>query len=379
MASVRILHASDLHICTVSNLTSPVDRITAGTFFDAVVHGILVSSYDVSVLQRFADFVYQQAARGLLHAVVLTGDIATTGEREDLSKALEFFKAKPDFRLSTQTTEQEPTLAGISIPLFLLPGNHDRYRTGPGYAPGGLGYGPGGRVFDDVFDDYWREPVMPILDLRNEVHDYGFHTKGSDSHTESSPNPSPQPSNPSTKVLDYAPIRNGGLAVAIISADFNLLTSDHCDTPFGWLAQGKAYEDILDLLEETTNTIVDSWGESNQLCVIWAVHFPPSFPHVSRLMRLIDSDKFIRSANRCRVNAVLAGHTHDPVRYRRPEMKFDVFCAGTVSQAFAPCSNHFRILEIKNDSGEISIASEDYLFRKFPRGIITNRSGFYRL
>lgn len=345
MASVRILHASDLHICTVSNLTSPVDRLSAGTVFDAVVQGILVSSYDVSVLQRFADFVYQQAARGLLHAIVLTGDIATTGEREDLSKALEFFKARPDSRLATHTPEQEPTLAGISIPTFLLPGNHDRYRTGPGYAPGGLGYGPGGRVFDDVFEEYWREPVMPAFYLLN----------------------------------DYEPIRNGDLAVAIISADFNLLTSDHCDTPFGWLAQGKAYEDTLDLLEDTSNAIVSRWLTSHQLCVIWAVHFPPSFPQVSRLMRLIDSDEFIRRANRCGVNAVLAGHTHDPVRYRRPEMKFDVFCAGTVSQAFAPGGNHFRILEIKNDSGEISIASEDYLFRTLSKGMITNRSGFYRV
>jgi hypothetical protein len=94
-------------------------------------------------------------------------------------------------------------------------------------------------------------------------------------------------------------------------------------------------------------------------------------------MQLIDSDKFVLRANRCGVNAVLAGHTHDAVRYRRPEMKFDVFCAGTVSQAFAPGGNHLRILQIKNDRGEIAIASEDYLFRRFPGGIITDRSGFY--
>jgi predicted phosphodiesterase len=96
-------------------------------------------------------------------------------------------------------------------------------------------------------------------------------------------------------------------------------------------------------------------------------------------MRLIDGEKLVLWANWCDVNAVLAGHTHDPVRYRRPEMKFDVFCAGTVSQAFAPGGNHFRVLEIKNDGGEISITSEEYRFCTLSKGMITNRSGFYRV
>jgi predicted phosphodiesterase len=324
-----------------------MDHLTPGTVYDAVVEGILVSSYDVTVLQRFTDFVYQQAARGLLDAVVLTGDIATTGDPEELEKALEFFEAPPDYRLGTQSVEQEPTLAGVSIPILLLPGNHDRYRTGPGYAPGGVGYGPGGQQFDRIFERYWHGPVMPALD--------------------------------SNAIAEYHPICNGDLAVAIISADFNLLTTDDCNCPFGWLAQGKAYDHILGQLVDTTYEIVSRWSESYRLCVIWAIHFPPDFPKISRLMRLIDSDKFVLRANWWDVNAVLAGHTHDPVRYRRPEMKFDVLCAGTVSQAFAPGGNHFRILEIKNDGGEISIASEEYRFRTLSKGMITNRSGFYRL
>jgi 3',5'-cyclic AMP phosphodiesterase CpdA len=140
-----------------------MDHLTPGTLYDAVVEGILVSSYDVTVLQRFTDFVYQQVARGSLDAVILTGDIATTGDPEELEKALEFFEAPPDYRLGTQTFEQEPTLAGVPIPIFLLPGNHDRYRTGPGYAPGGVGYGPGGQQFDRIFERYWHGPVMPAL------------------------------------------------------------------------------------------------------------------------------------------------------------------------------------------------------------------------
>jgi len=309
---------------------------------------MLVSSYDVGVLQRFADFVHQHAANGLLDAVVLTGDIATTGDTEELEKALEFFEAPPDVRLRSQTSEQEPTLAELPIPIFLLPGNHDRYKTGPGYAPGGFGYGPGGREFDRIFKKYWRGPVMPTFDSQADI-------------------------------LDYKPLRNDGLVVAIISADFNLLTADDCNWPFGWLAQGKVYDPILDQLEDSTTSIVTHWRRSNEVCVIWAIHFPPSYPRISRLMQLIESDRFVLRANTCGVKAVLAGHTHDPVKYRRPEMKFDVFCAGTVSQGFAPGGNHFRIIEIRNDTGQISIASEDYRFRHFSDGIITNRSGFYEV
>ncbi|HLA10568.1 MAG TPA: metallophosphoesterase [Pyrinomonadaceae bacterium] len=71
---------------------------------------MLVSSYDPAVLQRFADVVRQHATKGSLDAVVLTGDIATTGDIEELENALEFIEAPPDFRQLAQTAAKEPTL-----------------------------------------------------------------------------------------------------------------------------------------------------------------------------------------------------------------------------------------------------------------------------
>ncbi len=96
MASVRILHASDLHIAAVENITSPADRFTPGTIKDAALNRMLASSYDSSILLHLAKFAYQQAELGRLDAILLTGDIATTGSSEDLRKAHEFIHAPVD-------------------------------------------------------------------------------------------------------------------------------------------------------------------------------------------------------------------------------------------------------------------------------------------
>ena len=351
MTSVRILHASDLHISSASNITSPFDHFTPGTLFDAVVEKMLVSTYDPAVLLRLADFIHAQAARGALDAVLLTGDIATTGDIDDLNKALDFIEATPDPRLPSLTTEKAPTLGGLDIPVWLLPGNHDRYKVGPRYTMSGLIYAPGGEEFDAVFEEYWQGPVMSFSSSK-----YGLNY--------------------------YEPIIRDRLAVVVVGVDFNLLATDNCDRPYGWLAQGKVYDDILNKLGDVTMDRVRECQTqgSTHVCVIWAMHFPPKYPKISPYLKLIESELLILRANRCGIKAILAGHTHDPVRYRRPEMKFDVFCAGTASQAFAPGGNHCRVLEVTSDhSGNISIASEDYQHRGFSNGVITNRSGFYRV
>ena len=330
MASVRILHASDLHIAAVPNITSPVDCRTPGNIIDAVTNRMLASSYDPAILQRFADFVHDQASKALVDAVLLTGDIATTGSTRDLEKAFDFIHAPADPRLRSQSTNKEATLHGIA-PIWLLPGNHDRYQHSYIH-----GYVPGGGEFDQVFNSKWRGPVKRL---------------GS--------------------------IPKLGLTVTVIAADLSLKEYKHHDGGFGWLAQGKAYPEILDELEAETKPLTVSAGH----CVIWAVHFPPDYPNISHDLDLLDGDLLVLRANKCGVRAVLAGHTHDPVSYRRPAMKFDVFCAGTVSQAFAdPGGNHFRVIEINSDdTGNVIINSEEYLFSKVTGGIIRNRSGFRRV
>ena len=323
MSPIRILHASDLHIAETPSLISPFDKISPGTFVEAVTRRTFASSFDPSVLGRFTSFVHNNLG-GRIDAVLLTGDIATTGLRHDLEVAYRFVTGPPHPVVQAVNTRMEPTLAGLRVPVWLLPGNHDRYvRTKL------LDYSPGGRLFDHVFGTYWRGPVQT-----------------------------------------FGPVNGPDISAVVIAADFNLKSKRDRRGRLGKYAQGRVYPAILDQLEQAT---IDARyehaarGRAEALAVVWAVHFPPKYPALSRTMQLIESHQLIRRANYCDISALVAGHTHEPVRYSTPGMKFDVFCAGTVSQYYAPHGNHFQIINLNaNDEGEIIVSSENYRFSKMP-------------
>ena len=332
MASVRILHASDLHIAAAPNIYSPVDRPTPGTIVRGLRNRTLASSYDPSILLHLAKFAYTQASTDKLDAVLLTGDISTTGSIEDLEKAREFIQDPVEPGLGWQNKFGEARLRDLKAPVWILPGNHDRYMTTP------IPFSPGGDSFDRIFNAEWQGPGKK-----------------------------------------YQPIKKAGLTVTVIAADFCLRTWLESDGMTGWIGQGKVHADegdILDQLEDATGAL----EADERQCVIWAVHFPPAYPRVPRNLELLNSELLIQRANRCGVKAVLAGHTHEALKYRRANMKFDVFCAGTASQAFAPEGNHFRIIEISTDAlGNAIVQSDEYRFNKVSGGIIRDRSGFIKL
>lgn len=66
-----------------------------------------VSSFPLTTLRCCNDLLTLRTDKQFVASctVVLTGDIATTGEPENLDKALEFFEAQPDPKLGTQTLE----------------------------------------------------------------------------------------------------------------------------------------------------------------------------------------------------------------------------------------------------------------------------------
>jgi 3',5'-cyclic AMP phosphodiesterase CpdA len=358
MELIRILHASDLHIAKRANVISGLDRISAGIslrppLLRAVFKTAFFSSYSPTVLLAFSQFVYEDYERSHrkqvdapIDAIVLTGDIATSGRSKDLKRALWFFQDKPDSNMQAKSTRgglyatlatvlDTPHLVGpIAIPLLLVPGNHDRLQ--PSLKGLYLDYWPGGKNFDQVLQGYW-DPTLNALD-------YG----------------------PDVKALT---LQKNKLTVSIIAADFNLKQSgDRVGLWFNRYAQGRVYQnatnkqDILGNLRQATQDIKRSDPDS---VIIWAVHFPPGFPGISSTMELINDNDLINVANGEDILAILSGHTHIPVRYRTPVMKFDVFCAGSATQFYAPLGNHFQILEIEGtNKKDASARLVNYKFDK---------------
>src|SRR5258706_16206083 len=235
MSSVRILHASDLHLADRPSMTSPADHLTPGTMTSALIRRMWVSSHNPATLLDFASFIHKEAARGLLDAVLFTGDIATTGLDLDLAGAFDFINAPADPRTPWQSARKKgiATLSAVKRPIWLMPGNHDRYERS--HIPM-RGYVPGGTEFDNVFQKEWQVPGKRFV----------------------------------------PPIKKFGLTVTVIAADMNLEMYGHHEGIYGWLGQGKAYGPILNQLEAETKQTANS----PEHCVIWAVHFPPAYPRI---------------------------------------------------------------------------------------------------
>ena len=382
MASINILHASDLHICVHDQLRSPIDRFhDLENPWDPSLSGVAeklhlmpefalawwkkmaASSYDPETLQALAEFIYNNANKKLdsqnneifepgedkLDAFVLTGDLATTGSYDDIKLVADFLRSPASFKCRYKSAEQHyrgPTLSAVKIPILCLPGNHDRFiGTHDFYKLLPIVFQPGSDEFDKQLYDYRLSPIRE-LEL-------------------------------STPITPAKTLR-----VVVLAVDFTLEDFDGCIGEFGWLAQGRAYTDRRRSLARRTEELHDTRGNDELLCVIWAMHFPPKFPHYPDHGRLLGEEAVVNAVNRTGVKAIIAGHTHEQSTYRNPGMRFWVYCCGTTTQ-YEPLAmthkdgergNFFQIITVTADpNGKISISGKDYRYgdassgNQFPR------------
>jgi 3',5'-cyclic AMP phosphodiesterase CpdA len=262
----------------------------------------IASSFDPKLLFCLCNFIEEEDPA--LDAVIVTGDLATTGLQVDLEKGLEFLEGGSVQSISTTSAAK-----------LLLPGNHDRYRyTGKGFL-----YAPGDTLFDTTFQNYWKGPVQA-----------------------------------------YEPLRNAdGLSVIIIAADFSLQSEHDCTLPLlklSRLAQGRVYPCLLKELVRLTKQLKANERKDGYTPVIfWALHFPPFFVHqdsgrVSQAIygqtkNLIDEKLLIRKAKEERVYAILAGHTHEAQDYETSRRGVRVLCAGSATQS-DPGDKQCQIIEV---------------------------------
>lgn len=261
----------------------------------------IASSFDPGLVSCLINFIEEEDPN--LDAIVVTGDLTTTGLQVDLDRGLDFLEGA-----SLQS------IANTRAPKLLLPGNHDRYR----YTARGFLYAPGDTLFGTTFKNYWTGSVQA-----------------------------------------YDPLRNpNGLSVIIVGADFSLQSEDDCTLPLlklSRLAQGKVYPEILKELVRLTKQLKDQERKAGYTPVIfWAVHFPPFFVHENSgriaqaiyglTKNLIDEKLLVRRARE--VNAsILAGHTHEAQDYDTKWPGVRVLCAGSPTQ-YDSSDKQCQIIEV---------------------------------
>ncbi len=298
MVTFRILHASDLHIYRrqkTFGLPDCLDALIAGqlSWSDLLENGDLVSSYEGNLTEALANFAYVN--RDGLDAIVVSGDIATTGEVEDLTIARDFLTATP--ASGYHTADGKATLKAGGIPVALVPGNHDRF------GPLEFVFRPGNTTFDAVFRDG------------------GYWTAGQ-----------------SAQVL-WVGQRDKATAV-LIAADFTLPPSDEGCAKWGRFGQGDVTLPTLTRLVELTTQVRTRYPGC---VVLWMVHFDPEARDPN--LTLCHSDLLKTTVTSQAPAAILCGHTH-LVPVAKDLGSTQVLVSGTTAQFYAPHGNYLQIVEI---------------------------------
>src|SRR5258706_4918363 len=305
MAIFRIAQVSDLHIGARPYTLSLPDWCGHHNLGSHAHLSIFSpSSHDPDLLDAIVRNLYNRRAN--LDAILLSGDLATTGLTHDMAAAATHLNSTPtrDYR----NADDLPTFQSLERELILLPGNHDRYRN--------AAFFPAGREFDERFSRYWH-PVHEVQSVTLQINQQ---------------------------------------RLAIVCADFCLHNSYDATDFFGMLGQGKAYESTIFDLERETQL-----QHASGAAVIWAVHFPPRFPSIADSLQLLADANLLEAAGRAKVGHILCGHTHQPLIYPPDNPAVRIFCAGTACQYWAPYGNLIHIYDIQAEGTTIIDASRQDL------------------
>ena len=323
MPRFTILHASDPHLAVVPYQTSgQVLKQTLGTwrFLWGLLQGVYppirqlapFDSYDPDPLAAFVDFAWNPDQDYDL--LLLSGDLATTGQSADLKRAHQLLLAP--------ATPTLATLDKLQQPLALMPGNHDRY--GPNQAHLRIAP-PGDRTFDGIFTSWTAK--------QGTRSDY-----------------------PSTGVQSiYIPKDDHHLA--LVMADLTLAPRDMGDGPvLGWLGQGRAYRPRIAAMVRETRRLRD---DLPQCTVLWVVHFDPTYRHHG--LRLLQSRRLRDAAEDEKIPAILCGHSH----HRSKEVPFGtstVFVCGATCGLAPKVGNYLNLLHVDVDANGSTITMERYRY-----------------
>jgi 3',5'-cyclic AMP phosphodiesterase CpdA len=332
MPDFYLLHASDLHLAAIPRSAgwpaAPVLNALAGLpfgqryrrFLRWVAQAGRQTSHDPNVLRAFAQFVYVH--QNNFDVLLLTGDMATTGNAGDLQVGYDF--VTPAGTPNVAFLNPTPTAHRIQ----LLPGNHDRYRPTSLIQPRSLLYRPGGTQFDTAF---------------NPAAGSQFWTAG--------------------QGVQGFSIPRGGHTLHVLMADFSLPAGDRGQAYYGlpgWFGQGRVGPHVLQQLGTLTQHL-----HGPRATVVWAIHFDP-FTTDGALL-LLDSTALRQELHRLQragvvVPAVLCGHAHES-KTKPLTDGTTVFACGTTTQAFAEQGNDCQLVTVTAPpAGPATVAAAEYRY-----------------
>ena len=288
MSVFRFLHLSDLHIAGEANRYSLIDSYhpIATTFksFANFQSPLKIPSHDARAARALANQLSQE--KGQYDAILISGDLATTGLDEDIQAAYNYLHGK--LRQTKEIIEEIHPICDVAK-LIWMPGNHDRYHDHL--------CNPGCRRFEkeNYFGEKWRKSDQLLTDLGTKngpVHSY--HMAKDD------------------RVL------------TIICVDFSFQKSDFPKH----IGRGIVLEDVLIELEKVTLKSKEKYKET---AIIWVSHFPPKFPRVADSLMLENEENLLKLAEKLDISIILSGHTHEAIEYDVPmeSKNIRVICCGT--------------------------------------------------
>jgi Icc-related predicted phosphoesterase len=258
------------------------------------------TTYHLEIAKKAARFIVLRSGDASL--IIASGDLATSGQSEDLGIAHDFFEGPPrSDQMFFVTSKNTATIARANLPVLLIPGNHDRFKDAWG--------GPGGTKFDQVFQSRW--PNHPVARIRRRVLE--------DSST--------------------------GSKLGFVGADLCLRTDADARPPF-WknrFGQGKAHKEVISAMRTETRALRDSYPGAG---VAWVIHFPPcATDDENPLLELLDRAAVLDAARDENIGLILAGHIHAPALVQ--DGNISIFCAGSAAAYLCPHGYWIHKLEIE--------------------------------
>lgn len=309
MALFRLVQISDLHFSSSPYRLNPLEIVATskadmaravlrdmygrklrGGFFQTFYPSSFNPDVAASLLETLVDELVQA------DAVIVTGDLGTTGSAEDLKLAKDFFSGAVSSYWNPGPNPLPSLLERPDDIVVTLPGNHDRYE-GVALVPGGLSY-------EQYFGRSWDF---------GRGHSYDLLSPAGDSRTK------------------VCTLYKEEVGLAVCLADFSLETAASAQGYTGYIGQGRVSKRVLDELLGATEQV--QW-EAREAGVhaecVWAVHFPPCFPAIDDALRLIAGEDLLAASASRDVRLLMAGHTHQPLMYQVTTLSDGtVLCGGS--------------------------------------------------